>query len=181
MFFCALFLRKKGVGTRDPSQYRPSLLVSPFRNAAWCPRSTGGFHLFLKSRQVTLDQLAQLGERLLKLLGCRRVLIDLRLRRPSRGQALCSNNVINALRNRRRQVNVARSQDRVTTQSAQNVVRAFIKGGGIIEQLVTSTWRIQQCPTDKGQSRLQGIGSFQRTLHGTLQSDRKSTRLNSSH
>src|SRR6266511_249144 len=126
LFFCALFLRKRVVGTKDSSQCRPSLLVSPFRNATGSPGSASGFHLFLKSRQVTLDQLAQLSERLFTLLGCRRVLIDLRLRWPSRGQALCSNNVINALRNRRRQVNVARASERVTTQSTQTFARAFI-------------------------------------------------------
>jgi len=52
------------------------------------PGRAGGFHLFFQSRQIAFNELSQLREGLFKVLRRRVVLIDLRLRRPGRGQPL---------------------------------------------------------------------------------------------
>src|ERR1051326_1191086 len=64
------------------------LLIFPLRNATGCPRSTGGFKLFLESREIDFDQLSQLVQRGPEVSGRSIVLSDLSLRRTRDRHAL---------------------------------------------------------------------------------------------
>ena len=108
-------------------------MIFPLRNPARRPGRAGGFHLFLKFREIDFDQLAQLIERGLELLRRGGVLIDLRLRRTSGGHTLRADNAADAFANRRPQVHITLAQGLIAAQGAQDFVFAFLQRGRIVE------------------------------------------------
>ena len=62
-------------------ELRDLRLLFPLRDAPWRPWRTCRLQLFLQSGEISFDELTELSENALKLLGCNGVLVHLRLRR----------------------------------------------------------------------------------------------------
>src|SRR5689334_4445521 len=63
------------------TDYTDQLLIFPLRNASRCPWGASGLELFLELIEIDFDQLPQLAQHALEVLGCGVVLRDLCLSR----------------------------------------------------------------------------------------------------